>query len=71
MSGSEREARELVQDVFVRAWEKLESFRGQSTLATWLHRLAKEPRRLLGRYLRYNSAFVRAFLAERLKRVWR
>jgi N-acetylglucosaminyldiphosphoundecaprenol N-acetyl-beta-D-mannosaminyltransferase len=38
---------------------------------TWLHRLAKEPRRLLGRYLRYNSAFVRAFLAERLKRVWR
>jgi RNA polymerase sigma-70 factor, ECF subfamily len=40
MSGNERDARELVQDVFVRAWEKLESFRGQSTLATWLHRLA-------------------------------
>jgi RNA polymerase sigma-70 factor, ECF subfamily len=40
LSGNEREARELVQDVFVRAWEKLESFRGQSTLATWLHRLA-------------------------------
>jgi RNA polymerase sigma-70 factor (ECF subfamily) len=40
MSASDREARDLVQDVFVRAWEKLESFRGQSTLATWLHRLA-------------------------------
>ena len=40
MVGNEREARDLVQDVFVRAWEKLESFRGQSTLATWLHRLA-------------------------------
>jgi RNA polymerase sigma-70 factor (ECF subfamily) len=40
MSGSDAEARELVQDVFVRAWEKLESFRGQSALATWLHRLA-------------------------------
>jgi RNA polymerase sigma-70 factor, ECF subfamily len=40
MIGNEREARDLVQDVFVRAWEKLESFRGQSTLATWLHRLA-------------------------------
>lgn len=40
MSGNEPDARELVQDVFVRAWEKLESFRGQSTLATWLHRLA-------------------------------
>jgi N-acetylglucosaminyldiphosphoundecaprenol N-acetyl-beta-D-mannosaminyltransferase len=38
---------------------------------TWLHRLVKEPGRLLGRYMRYNSAFVGAFLAERLKRVWR
>jgi RNA polymerase sigma-70 factor (ECF subfamily) len=40
MCGNERDARDLVQDVFVRAWEKLESFRGQSSLATWLHRLA-------------------------------
>ena len=40
MSGDDREARELVQDVFVRAWERLASFRGQSAFATWLHRLA-------------------------------
>lgn len=40
MAGDEREARELVQDVFVRAWERLASFRGQSALTTWLHRLA-------------------------------
>jgi len=40
MLGNDRDACELVQDVFVRAWEKLESFRGQSSLATWLHRLA-------------------------------
>jgi RNA polymerase sigma-70 factor, ECF subfamily len=39
MSGDERDARDLVQDVFVRAWERLTSFRGQSSLATWLHRL--------------------------------
>ena len=39
MTGDEREARELVQDVFVRAWERLTTFRGQSSLATWLHRL--------------------------------
>jgi RNA polymerase sigma-70 factor (ECF subfamily) len=39
MSGDEREARELVQDVFVRAWERLTTFRGQSSLGTWLHRL--------------------------------
>ena len=31
---------ELVQDVFVRAWERLGSFRGDSLFTTWLHRLA-------------------------------
>ena len=40
MCGDDGEARDLVQDVFVRAWERLPSFRGQSALATWLHRLA-------------------------------
>jgi len=39
MTGDDREARELLQDVFVRAWERLTTFRGQSSLATWLHRL--------------------------------
>ena len=39
MTGDEREARDLLQDVFVRAWERLTTFRGQSSLATWLHRL--------------------------------
>ncbi len=32
-------AEELTQDVFVRAWEKLHLFRGESSFATWLHRL--------------------------------
>jgi len=31
---------EVTQDVFVRAWEKLGTFRGESAFATWLHRLA-------------------------------
>jgi RNA polymerase sigma-70 factor (ECF subfamily) len=33
-------ADELTQDVFVRVWQKLSSFRGESAFATWLHRLA-------------------------------
>ena len=33
-------AEELTQDVFVRAWEKLELFRGEAAFATWLHRMA-------------------------------
>lgn len=35
-----READELTQDVFVRVWQKLSTFRGDSAFATWLHRLA-------------------------------
>lgn len=33
-------ARELTQDVFVRAWQKLHTFRGEARFSTWLHRLA-------------------------------
>ena len=39
MLGDEEAAREMVQDIFVRAWERLASFRGESALSTWLHRL--------------------------------
>ena len=35
-----RETDEITQDVFVRVWQKLGSFRGDSAFATWLHRLA-------------------------------
>ena len=40
MCGDAEEASELVQDVFVRAWERLRSFRGDALFTTWLHRLA-------------------------------
>ena len=40
MCGDRRRAEELTQDVFVRAWEKLELYRGESAFSTWLHRLA-------------------------------
>jgi RNA polymerase sigma-70 factor (ECF subfamily) len=34
------EADELTQDVFVRVWQRLATFRGESAFGTWLHRLA-------------------------------
>src|SRR5215218_8503261 len=40
MCGDAGRARELTQDVFVRAWERLASFRGESAFGSWLHRLA-------------------------------
>lgn len=39
MTGDRRRAEELTQDAFVRAWEKLDTFRGESSITTWLHRL--------------------------------
>lgn len=33
-------AEDLVQDAFVRAWNKLHLFRGESSFGTWMHRLA-------------------------------
>jgi len=40
LAGDGVEARRLTQDVFVRAWERLASFRGDSAFSSWLHRLA-------------------------------
>jgi RNA polymerase sigma-70 factor (ECF subfamily) len=35
-----RDADDLAQDVFVRAWEKIDTFRGDARFGTWLFRLA-------------------------------
>jgi RNA polymerase sigma factor (sigma-70 family) len=40
MLGDRARAEDVTQDVFVRAWEKLHLFRGESSFSTWLHRLA-------------------------------
>jgi RNA polymerase sigma-70 factor (ECF subfamily) len=40
VGGGETEVDELVQDVFVRAWQRLSTFRGEAAFGTWLHRLA-------------------------------
>jgi RNA polymerase sigma-70 factor (ECF subfamily) len=40
MTGDTERAKELMQDAYVRAWERLASFRGESAFTSWLHRLA-------------------------------
>lgn len=40
LAGDSHAAGELTQDVFVRAWEALPSFRGESAFGSWLFRLA-------------------------------
>src|SRR5262245_18026142 len=37
--GNHEDASDLLQDVFLRAYRGLRSFRGQSSLATWLYRI--------------------------------
>lgn len=40
MVGAAEDAEDLLQDVFLQAHRKLDSFRGESSLGTWLYRLA-------------------------------
>lgn len=37
--GSRQDAEEVVQDTFLRAYRAMQSFRGDSSLETWLHRI--------------------------------
>lgn len=39
MTADERTAEELTQDVWVRVWRKLDSFRGDAAFTTWLHQV--------------------------------
>ena len=40
MLGDRVSAEEVTQDVFVRVWDELPGFRGESAFTTWLHRVA-------------------------------
>jgi RNA polymerase sigma-70 factor (ECF subfamily) len=39
-AGDRSEATELMQDVFIKAWRRLDTFRGDSAFSSWLHRMA-------------------------------
>jgi RNA polymerase sigma-70 factor, ECF subfamily len=40
MLRSEADAQDVAQEVFVQAWRKIGSFRGDASFSTWLHRIA-------------------------------
>lgn len=40
LCGDEEMARDFTQDVFIRVFEKLSTFRGDSAFGTWVHRIA-------------------------------
>ncbi len=40
MMGNRADADDCSQDTFVRAWQRIDGFRGDSAFGTWLHRIA-------------------------------
>lgn len=40
LAGNRSLAEECTQDAFVKAWQSLESFRGDASFGTWVHRIA-------------------------------
>lgn len=60
VQGDVARAEQATQDAFVRAWEKLASFRGESLFSTWLHRLTVNvvlgEYRLLRRWTTFEDA---------------
>src|SRR5262245_27561039 len=40
ISGSPEDGEDLLQEIFLQAYRKLETFKGDSALGTWLYRLA-------------------------------
>lgn len=57
--GDERRADQATQDSFVRAWQKLGTFRGEAQFSTWMHRIAVNvvlgEKRLLKRWVTFED----------------
>lgn len=58
MCANREEAERLTQDVFVRAWQNLKKFRGDSAFASWLYRLTVNVVLQDGRSNRRRAAHV-------------
>jgi RNA polymerase sigma factor (sigma-70 family) len=59
VDGDKAKADALAQDAFVRAWERIGSFRGEALFSTWLHRLTVNvvlgEHRLLKRWVSFED----------------
>lgn len=66
LAGQTALAEEMTQDCFIRAWQKLDQFRGESQFSTWLHRLSvnqaltslKQQRSFWARFLPTDDAIT-------------
>lgn len=67
-NGDRQRAEQATQDAFVRAWERIGSFRGESQFSTWLHRLTVNvvlgEHRLLRRWVTFEDSDVETEQAE-------
>lgn len=72
---SHDDASDLVQNTFIKAWEAIEGFRGESKLSTWLYRIAmyeglnfiKQQRRKDELYLRPEDDSQAEYLMNRME----
>jgi RNA polymerase sigma-70 factor, ECF subfamily len=68
MLGSREEAEDIAQEVFVTVFKKIDTFRGDSSLSTWIYRIAtnhcKNRKKYLGR-----RQYDRVALVERKERI--
>ncbi len=53
--GSHEEARDVTQEVFVTVFEKISTFRGESSFATWLYRIATNHAKNRIKYLSHRA----------------
>ena len=69
------DANDLVQNTFIKAWEALDTFRGESKISTWLYRIAmheglnflKQEQRKQSVYMRADDDDTAAFFMERFE----
>ncbi|NNF20900.1 MAG: sigma-70 family RNA polymerase sigma factor [Saprospiraceae bacterium] len=57
MTGSVEDAEDLAQEVFIKVWEKASKFRGDSTLQTWIYRVAINASLNYTRKKKFNTFF--------------